>query len=335
MAITERYATLSGAGSHDGTSEANAWSYTEAIANRSSGQRVWFKNAGAATSWTPSADSVAGSATAVSMLCGYGATPGDGELCSLDLGSSSWAFSGAGTVVYGFELTSSTDATINHTGDSGSIINCRVESTATSGNARAINGDDVNVVNCVVKSLGSSSGVGALYARGGRVLYNKVITNTTGIYLSTTSRNGEAIGNAVVGVNATGDGILVEAGGMTRYVNDNSIVDFDGAGIYWTNLPTIGASYQPVSCCRNVIWSCGDGIANAGAGTTDLMALVMGNAIGNITSNRYEFGDLVILDDIILTEDPFADAASYDLRLNDAAGGGRRVKFRGVMAPVA
>lgn len=43
MAWTERYVTVAGAGSHNGTSEANAWTFAEAIAGASSGHRVNVK----------------------------------------------------------------------------------------------------------------------------------------------------------------------------------------------------------------------------------------------------------------------------------------------------
>ena len=43
MAITEKYVTVAGGGLHDGTSEANAWTFTEALANAVAGDRVNVK----------------------------------------------------------------------------------------------------------------------------------------------------------------------------------------------------------------------------------------------------------------------------------------------------
>jgi hypothetical protein len=43
VAFTERYVSVAGAGAHDGTSEANAWTLAEAITNAVAGQRVNIK----------------------------------------------------------------------------------------------------------------------------------------------------------------------------------------------------------------------------------------------------------------------------------------------------
>lgn len=43
MTITEKYVTVTGGGLHDGTSEADAWTFTEAIANAVAGDRVNVK----------------------------------------------------------------------------------------------------------------------------------------------------------------------------------------------------------------------------------------------------------------------------------------------------
>ncbi len=45
-ASVERYASLAGSGSHDGTSEGNAWTLKEAAANATAGQKVWVKAGG-------------------------------------------------------------------------------------------------------------------------------------------------------------------------------------------------------------------------------------------------------------------------------------------------
>ena len=75
MAITEKYVTTTGAGAHDGTSEANAWSLTEAIAAAAAGNRVNVK----AGTYTLGAGATfpAGTVAAPIIWRGYSSTIGD------------------------------------------------------------------------------------------------------------------------------------------------------------------------------------------------------------------------------------------------------------------
>jgi hypothetical protein len=74
-ASTSRYVTVTGAGGHDGTSEANAWTLTEAGALAEAGQTVWIKAGDYGD--TPLVISQEGTATAPLKLIGYQTSPGD------------------------------------------------------------------------------------------------------------------------------------------------------------------------------------------------------------------------------------------------------------------
>lgn len=331
MAITERYATSTGAGLHDGTSEANAWSYTEAVANRAAGQRVNWKDSGSRYSWTPSADTVAGTATAVSIIRGYTTTIGDGGKCRLDLGSSGWSLSGDGTVLQDMDIQGAVAGSlVNMSADSGVIIRCKVVNTSASGDAVAIYSEDTNVYECYAKTVSSASTTCAIRTRGGNVVGCTVVSNTTGVLLFNSSRlSVHVMRNNVVGVSATGTGIDQTSTSFCAVIANNSIYSFDTAGINMAAVSPFATSAPHGSVYGNVIYDCGVGIGNDLLATTDLTTWVAYNAIGGVTT-RYEFGDLPIYNDIVLTADPFTDAANEDLTLNSTAGGGALCKGVGL-----
>lgn len=328
MAITERYATSTGAGLHDGTSEANAWSYTEAVANRAAGQRVNWKDSGSRYSWTPSADTVAGTSTSVSIIRGYTTTIGDGGKCRLSL-SGQWSISGDGTTIQDLDIEGSVAGyLVNMSSDSGLIHRCKVVNTSTTGDAVAIYSEDTAVFNCYVKSVSSSSTSFALRLRGGHSIANTVVSNTTGIYLFTSSRDGQAVRNNVIGVSATGNGIEQGSTSGVDAVYNNSIVGFAGDGIKFISLGSVpGSGRQPVF--NNIIYDCGNGITNAQEGTNDTTVWLSHNAIGAVTT-AYEFGDNPIHNAITLTADPFTDSANEDMTLNNTAGGGALCRGAGL-----
>jgi len=88
MAFTEKYVTVSGGGLHDGSSEANAWTLTEAASNISAGDRINMK-AGTYVISGAMVFSGLGSSTSPSSLRGYKTTIGD-----MDEGQTSQRVSG-------------------------------------------------------------------------------------------------------------------------------------------------------------------------------------------------------------------------------------------------
>ena len=74
MAFTEKYVTVAGGGLHDGTSEANAWTFTEAMAGVSAGDRV---NVKVGTHSCSTSSTVNGTNTDQIHIRGYVSTIGD------------------------------------------------------------------------------------------------------------------------------------------------------------------------------------------------------------------------------------------------------------------
>lgn len=88
MAFNEKYVTATGGGLHDGSSEANAWTLSEAASNISAGDRINMK-AGTYTLSAPIVFSGVGSSTSPTSLRGYKTTIGD-----MDEGQASQRVSG-------------------------------------------------------------------------------------------------------------------------------------------------------------------------------------------------------------------------------------------------
>lgn len=74
MAITEKYVTVTGGGLHDGTSEADAWTFTEALANAVAGDRV---NVKLGTHTCTTASTIDGTYANPIYVRGYVSTIGD------------------------------------------------------------------------------------------------------------------------------------------------------------------------------------------------------------------------------------------------------------------
>ena len=77
MALTIRYVSVSGGGAHDGTSEADAWTWAEMKANYSNGQHIYVKAGTYSFTSSEAFTLIAGTTTPV-IFEGYSSTPGDG-----------------------------------------------------------------------------------------------------------------------------------------------------------------------------------------------------------------------------------------------------------------
>ncbi len=77
MAWTEKYVSVAGAGAHDGTSEANAWTLAEALAAYAAGQRLNVKAGTYTNTTTNRTFGTAGTTTAPIWWRGYNTTIGD------------------------------------------------------------------------------------------------------------------------------------------------------------------------------------------------------------------------------------------------------------------
>jgi hypothetical protein len=154
MAFTERYASVAGAGAHDGTSEANAWTMAEAITSgTTAGTRVNFK----AGSYSQGAATIpSGTVSAQIAWRGYNSAIGDLDT----LGRSSDGtinvtnfpvLTITGTLVLGnfqvlqnFDVTGALSSTLlgGAANDNWSVIRCKITNTQNNASARCLTGDN-------------------------------------------------------------------------------------------------------------------------------------------------------------------------------------------------
>lgn len=154
MALTEKYASVAGAGAHDGSSEANAWTMAEAITNgTTAGWRVNFK----AGSYSQGAATIpSGTTSAPIVWRGYNSTIGDLD----DLGRSADGtlnvtnfpvltitgvlVLGANQVLQNFDVTGALSSTLlgGNANDNWSVVRCKITNTQNNASARCLIGDN-------------------------------------------------------------------------------------------------------------------------------------------------------------------------------------------------
>jgi hypothetical protein len=184
MAFTERYVTVAGAGAHDGTSEANAWTFAEMItAAPSGGTRVNVK----AGSYSVGAYTLgAGTAAAPFVIRGYNSTPGDldnlgrdatGALVTTNMPditlSAAWVPT-AQVLLQNLDITGAlSSALLNSAGaDFFNLLSCRVVNTQNNAAAACLRADnDCQVINCDFECTGAAHGF-PVYLSGPGCLHN-------------------------------------------------------------------------------------------------------------------------------------------------------------------
>lgn len=210
MALIERFVTNAGAGAHDGTSEANAFSWTEMVtdsATSAAGTRYNIKKDGTYARTTTSDTLGTGTATSPKIYRGYLTTPGDGYLGRTNNNGALITTNfpvityTTGRLIQGglaiFECLNITAATsINGTvtlGASSIIRGCSMSNTsAASANDTALIAGSANglVIDCdIFQTAGSGTGSAIrTVADGTRIIGCRCGSQTgQGIILSTTS----------------------------------------------------------------------------------------------------------------------------------------------------
>jgi hypothetical protein len=154
VAFTEKYASVAGAGAHDGSSEANAWTMAEAITSgTTAGWRVNFK----AGSYSQGAATIpSGTVSAPLVWRGYNSTIGDldtlGRNSNGTINVTNYpVLTITGTLVLGnfqvlqnFDVTGALSSTLlgGAANDNWSVIRCKITNTQNGGGARCLQGDN-------------------------------------------------------------------------------------------------------------------------------------------------------------------------------------------------
>lgn len=329
-------------GNNDGTSEANAYQdLSTAIAAISGGDLLYVKKTSSRhdDGALSMASGINGSATALTIVEGYGTTPGDNVQFQyaekIDIDAKNF-------VLRNFDIEMSSGDVegvlfIANDIDGVSVHNCRVYNTNT-GNFPAILASQSAVfTNCEIIADGNITtiGRGALEIDNGdsAIIHGCVIRGSKGIGILANA-TGVAITNNIFyaapnrdmekGIEAD---LQISASEVRCFLaQGNSMYNVLNKGIDFRELPDFDEK-SVVVVANNVIWGDGgaEGIGNNDSATT-VGPIIINNAIGNMGGTSEHVKDFASsvaeYGTIDLTADPFVDAANGDFRLNGTAGGG-------------
>lgn len=333
MAFNEKYVSLLGAGLHDGSSEANAWTIDEAVAGYVLGDRVNVKG----SSITVSAGSVmatAGTAAIFIIFRAYDTVIGDLDSISRNsdgslpianlpvLNITSFLTIPSRVFFMNFQITGSYSGDMlgSSSSDRFGFINCTLENLEDSTIANVIRGDDqVVLINCDISSgVGDFASLircdfyGLIY--GCRILpkgtasvatLNISIPTIIGNYISGNGQPIVAITNQTMH-----PGMLIE---NTIY-NCGRIVA----------LPNTPATVFPY-LINNHPTDSDEWINNLYAATDNVAMIEINTRLRDITTPRTGVGDGILIGEVDTDtggpETDYTDAANDDLSLIDGAPG--------------
>jgi len=267
MAWTERYVTTTGAGSHNGTSEANAWTLTEAVANAAAGQRINIKAGTYANTTTDQNFAANGTTTAPIWLRGYNTAIGDLDADFTTAKPAITFTTGRLLITGNYYFISNLNISgaqvtngqvrLGAGGDRYCFDRVRIECTAANSSGAAIYFDGANIVlsRCWIKAT-SSAPVLNLLGTG------------TGSYT--------LLGSAIEGGN---NGLVVGSGGSQNIVAAfNSFLSVGGDAIRSVN--------------SNRLWALFNSIYNSASDAIESATTVLdtGVFVGNIIANSGAYG---------------------------------------------
>lgn len=346
MAITEYYVSAAGGGSHDGSSEANALTFSEMVtqinglgAGGGAGRRYNIKGAHTGRGATDTI-SVGGSATAPLILRGYNSTIGDldtgtrdayGVLDTTnfpDLGYSSGfglTFSAGYVVVMNLDIapnrnTNGVSATLLFR-----IINCRVVNSNTGSSTVGLYAELASeIVNCDISS-GASSGTAAMTIDETCHVVGCRVTSPGAIGIRMTGTAHTTIAGCTI-YGCGGDGIGGTSAAGNKCFSNNTIYScVDGIDI-------ASGSTGALAIVGNHITDCSGYGINFNGGTSGT-AIVSGNRFrDNASGNTSGYADYVsgtsarnITTDAGGASTDYVDAATNkDFRLITTAAGYRQ-----------
>jgi hypothetical protein len=215
VAFTERYVSVAGAGAHDGTSEANAWTMAEGITNGVGGQRLNIK----AGSYSQGAATLANATAAAHLVWrGYNSTIGDlddqGRNADGTLNTTNFPAvtitgileAGNWNVLQNLNFSGALSSTLvgGFAADNWELVNCQVVNSQNNASARCVVFD--NACAAIGSDLYCSGAAHAsvLDADAATLVYGCRIRGTSASASLLTVDNGTVLRNAFIGPAANG-----------------------------------------------------------------------------------------------------------------------------------
>ena len=329
-------------GDNDGSSEANAYQdLSTAIASISGGDLLYVKKTSSRhdDGALSMASGINGSATGLTIVEGYGTTPGDNVQFQyankIDIDAKNFVLRN-----FDIEMSSADVEGVLHIAnniDGVSVHNCRVYNTNTGNYPAILCSQNAVFTNCEIIADGNitTTARGAIEIDSGDsgIIHGCTIRGSKGIG-SLPGGQGLVITNNIFYAAPNRDmkkGIEVDlqiSGSEVKcmVISNNSMYSVKNTGIDLRELPDFDEK-SAVMITNNVIWGDGGavGINNNDSATT-VGPIIINNAIGNMGGTSEHVKDFASsvaeYGTIDLTADPFVDAANGDFRLNGTAGGG-------------
>lgn len=336
MALVEKYASSAGAGDHDGTSEANAWSLVEAFGNAVAGDRINFKGNHTLAAHLTATN--VGTVDSPIILRGYNSIIGDGYL----------GRSAAGPLI------TTNMPTITNTGYTFKVRNYwiteSIQVACTYGVGLSLaNANYSAVIACYMRNSGTGGSPTSLTAdpAASAALINsdfEVTGSTSLMTVSFNATNGKVISCRFKNTSATTNGHIACS---NAFIVDSVFGPLTPSTAYAINLYTASTSFVYGNTFygiggiaiqeRNTAYSelmvygnnhCTDSgkfLENAYYGTANHAAICFANRRRDNTNADRGFGNwpeyLAVTTDTGGAETDFVDAANYDFRLISGAPG--------------
>jgi len=335
MAFTEKYVTNAGAGTADGSSLANAWSWVTMLTSLSAGQRA---NVQGAITRTTNSDTFTNNATtanpmsirginsALDDLEANGRTRG-GSLVTTNFPTITYTTGKltlpSNCICEHISLTSAISGT-SLVGNASMVVRrCVIANThATSASAIAITIGTGVLIDCDISCVSSSSSAKAIQSNAAGLIYLCKITGNTsgGGCVDLSGASGRVIAcvlqDAGFGVTSSGasTGLNAVFGCSFRNITNN----------YLKTTATTGSFH---CIANNVAWGSGGSSQWYSANGTVSSNNQFNNFIGNMGVSDADLGNWINRYGVTLTADPFT--SSTDLTLNNTSGGGALVRGAG------
>lgn len=317
MSWSEKYVSVAGAGAHDGSSEANAWTFAEALAAYSTGQRINVKAGTYAFGAGDALFGTAGTTTAPIWWRGYNTTIGDIDSnnaltkpVATFTGGGRWKGDSAYHIFSNFDISGdqTTYSLVRLTTDHCRMVRCRIECTGAASDGRALltQGADCVFLDCWLKCTSSANVcdlqgasnifIGCSFEGGNRCL--NVNASTVVAYACSFNDVG---GDAVNSVSGASDRVFIL--GCTFYSAGSDAVEFAAS-------PAVGVV---VNCVIDS--SSAYGINNSSGGNLANIFRAYNLFHGSGTANENAMGDTPSFFEQTDSSSPFTNAGGGDLSL--------------------
>jgi len=333
MSYVEKYVSVAGSGAHDGSSEANAWTWDEMVANRVVKDRANI--IAGSYSVSGGAMTTVGSMTNRFIIRGYNTVIGDLEgqgrnsdgslnTTNFPVVTVSASFSpGSFDIIQNIFFTGAFAGTIFNVAGSDeiSMIESKVENTLSSSSAEAGEGDNRCLfINSDFVCSGATHGL-VLQSDGDSTFTGCRIEgkSSSSAFLDTRSLIMDGCSVVNIGTAGTSKGLFINAIGNYYFVKNNTFYNF-GTAIQTINSTQGNGVYLFLN---NHYTDCAKGLDSLYSATADVFAIEMNSRTRDNTTPRTGFGDSLNIAEVTTDtggpETDYVDAPNGDITLIAAA----------------